>query len=96
MILHHDHAFAEDAVFNNKVCLSLRYNAAAAQAPLIFITAHFETSALLSSQYYNTQYFVSGGGNCVQKTSAKSRRIKLKEIKRHTETCRILFSSKKN
>jgi hypothetical protein len=60
MILHHDHAFAEDAVFNYKVCWSLGYNAAAAQAELIFITAHFEMSILLSGQYYNIQYFVAG------------------------------------
>jgi hypothetical protein len=46
MILHHDHAFAEDALFTYKVYLTYisLYNAATAQAELKFITAPFETA----------------------------------------------------
>jgi hypothetical protein len=59
MTLHH--AFEKDAVFT---ILSLTYKAATAQVELKFMTMHFETSALLSGQYYNILYFVAGKTAC--------------------------------
>ena len=48
-----NHAFAEDAVFADEVGISLTYKTATAQAGQKFMTAHFETNALLYGQYCN-------------------------------------------
>jgi hypothetical protein len=91
-----NHAFAEDAVFADEVGIILRYKTATAQAGLKFMTAHFETNALLSGQYCNIPAVLR---HSRERLHAKHECIgsedKIKRNKTHINTQEFFFSSKK-